>query len=263
MENAPCCLVPFPAPKLRHPVVLVHGLCGSDWLLAGRRPAGEYFPGVADYLRTGGNRVYTPRVSPTAGVARRALDLKRFLDREVPTGPVHLIGHSMGGLDARYLISQLDMADRVKSLVTVGTPHRGTAFADWGLKRLARFVLPLLRRLGVPYDALFDLTTDGCQQFNLDVPDAPNVRYLSVAGACDRPWLGTEWRIPAGIVGRAEGPNDGVVSVASARWGAHHEVWAGDHLNLVNWPNRRAVKRGQWADRAADYGRLLARVDAA
>ena len=37
----------------------------------------------------------------------------------------------MGGLDARYMIGQLGMADRVAALLTVTTPHRGSPYADW------------------------------------------------------------------------------------------------------------------------------------
>ena len=90
-----------PTPRLDAPIVLIHGLCGFDRLYAFRRPVKDYFPGIREHLEAAGNRVLAARVSPTAGVARRAADLKRFLDREVPRGPVHLIGHSMGGLDAR------------------------------------------------------------------------------------------------------------------------------------------------------------------
>ncbi|HJZ55093.1 MAG TPA: alpha/beta fold hydrolase, partial [Gemmataceae bacterium] len=187
-------------------------------------------------------------------------DLKRFIEREVPRGPVHLIGHSMGGLDARYMISRLGMEQRVRSLTTVGTPHRGTAFADWGWSRLSRFLVPLMRLIGMSYDAFIDLRTDSCQRFNEDVPDVPDVRYFAVAGVCERPWVGPEWQFPYRIVNRAEGPNDGVVSLVSARWGEHTEVWDGDHLNLVNWPNRLARKRGVWRDRAADYGGILQRL---
>ena len=250
-------------PRLAAPVVLVHGLCGLDRLFRCRRPAQGHFPGIRTYLEAGGNTVLVPRVSPAAAVATRAAELKAYLDREVGRRPVHLIGHSQGGLDARYMISRLGMDDRVLSLTTVGTPHRGTAFADWGVARFARVLRPLLRSAGVPDDAFLDLTTDRCRRFNEDVPDAPGVRYAAVAGVCDRAWLGAEWAVPARIVGRAEGPNDGVVSVASATWGGRTDLWAGDHLNLVNWPNRKARRRGVWFDRAADYGRLLGDLRAA
>jgi triacylglycerol lipase len=220
----------------------------------------DYFPGVREYLEAAGNRVLVPRVSPTSGVARRAADLKRFLDREVPRGPVHLIGHSMGGLDARYLVAKLGMENRVCSVTTIGTPHRGSPFADWGVGRFARLLEPFLRLVGIPFDAFHDLTTDRCRRFNEDVPDVPGVRYFAVAGVCERPWVGLEWELPFRIVNRCEGPNDGVVSVASATWGEQTEVWPGDHLNLVNWPNRRARRRGLWQDRAPAYGRLLRRL---
>ena len=86
-------------------------------------------------------------------------------------------------------------------------------------------------------------------------PNVPGVRYFAVAGRCDRAWVGPEWLVPYSIVNEAEGPNDGVVSVASATWGEHTDLWDGDHLNLVNWPNRIARKRGMWVNLAPDYGR--------
>ncbi len=249
-----------PIPTLAAPVVLAHGLCGFDRILVGRRPVKEYFPGIRAGLEAAGNRVLATRVSPTAGIADRAVQLKAFIRREVGLTPVHLIGHSMGGLDARFMISRLGMDRQVLSLTTVGTPHRGTAFAYWGVRRLARLLCPVFRAANVSTDAFFDLTTDACRRFNERVPDAPGVRYFAVAGVCESPWLGPEYRLPAGIIGRSEGPNDGLVSVASATWGEQTDVWTGDHLNLVNWPNRRMRRAGTWHDRAGDYGRLLVRL---
>lgn len=238
-------------------IVLVHGLCGFDRLYAFRRPMKDYFPGIGERLEAEGHRVFLAQVSPTAGIARRARDLKDFIDRVVPAGPIHLIGHSLGGLDARYAVSKLGLDSRVKSLTTVGTPHRGSSFADWGWHNLSRLVVPFLRLVGIPHEAFIDLRTDSCLRFNEDAPNVPGVRYASVAGACESSWVGLEWAVPHQIVDRAEGPNDGVVSVASAAWGESNEVWPGDHLNLVNWPNRIARRRGLWQDRAGDYVRLV------
>jgi triacylglycerol lipase len=248
-------------PKLDAPLVLVHGLCGYDRISAFGVTLRDYFPGIREKLEAVGNRVLVPRLSRTRGVATRAAELKRFIEKRVPDGgPVHLIGHSMGGLDGRYMISRLGMAERVKSLTTLGTPHRGTAFADWGVGRFGRLLTPFFQLFGLSYQAFYDLTTFGCRRFNETVPDAPHVRYFSVAGVCESKWMGPVWRLPHGIVQRAEGPNDGVVSVASATWGEHTEVWEGDHLNLVNWPNRLARKRGLWDSLAPDYGRIVRRL---
>ena len=48
---------------------------------------------------------------------------------------LNLIAQSMGGLDARFAISRLGMADRIATLVTVSTPHRGSAIADWATEQ--------------------------------------------------------------------------------------------------------------------------------
>lgn len=78
---------------------------------------------------------------PTASLARRAAlvaqSVSDLLDRA--GGEVSLIGHSSGGLDARLLLSpgvklptSVDVercAARVRSLVTIATPHHGTPLA--------------------------------------------------------------------------------------------------------------------------------------
>ena len=133
------------------------------------------------------------------------------------------------------MISRLGMAGRVLSLTTLGTPHRGSAFADWGVRRFARLVCPVFSFFGLSVQAFRDLTTSRCRVFNSETPDAPGVRYFSVAGRFQADWLAPEWRLSSGIVERLEGPNDGVVSVESARYGESCDVWEGDHMNLVNW----------------------------
>src|SRR4029077_11559874 len=122
--------------------------------------------------------------------------------------PVHLVGHSLGGLDARYAVTKLGLDKQVRSVTTIGTPHRGTPFVDWGLSRFARLVMPILNGIGMSVESLQDLRTDECPRFNEDGPNVPGVRYASVAGVCDKPWLGPEWAFPARIVQRSEGPND-------------------------------------------------------
>ena len=54
---------------------------------------------------------------------------------------IHVIGHSLGGLIARYYVQRLAGDRRVHTLVTLGTPHHGTQLA-W-----AAPLLPLVRQL--------------------------------------------------------------------------------------------------------------------
>ncbi len=219
----------------------------------------RYFRGIPEALREAGNRVLVASLSPTRGIADRARQLKELLDRESPYEPVHLLAHSMGGLDSRYLISHLGMARRVLTLTTLGTPHRGTAFADWGLSRLTRFLRPLFEFANVPYQAFFDLTVARCAEFNLQTPNDPEVRYFSVAGDFRPHWFAPEWQLPARILAHKEGPNDGVVSVASAVWGEDCTHWEADHLDLINWP-RSWHPVSPRKDRLVDYAALVRRL---
>jgi triacylglycerol lipase len=244
--------------EVRPPIVLVHGLLGFDRVRLGPLTLLRYFPGIEDALTAAGHPVGVPNLSKTRGVAHRAQELRRFVLDRFPNERVHIIAHSMGGLDSRYMISRLGMHDRVLSLTTVGTPHRGTAFADWGQRRLKRTLEPFLNFCGISTDAFVDLTTEGCARFNELTPDAPNVRYFSVAGSCPREVVPLRWLWSADLIAGAEGPNDGAVSVRSATYGEGVEVWDADHMNLVNRPNPRAKTRGH---RPSDYLRLVSRVN--
>ena len=249
-----------PFPKLRSPIVLVHGLLGVNRIQVGDWTLASYFGQIPQLLTAAGNRVLLPQLSLTGGVADRAGQLKQFLDEQMPGEPVHLIAHSMGGLDSRYLISRLDMASRVLSLTTIGTPHRGSPFADWSVSKLERFVKPILDWFGIPQQAFYDLTTTKCRTFNDLVGDAPSVRYFSVAGRHEGDWWSPEWQLPHQIVLQTEGPNDGVVSVTSATYGETIDIWEGDHLSLINWPGLAALARGHIFDRTTDYTALVRRL---
>jgi triacylglycerol lipase len=247
-------------PRLKAPILLVHGLLGYDRIQIAGWKVADYFPGIPEALAAAGNRVLVARLSPTGGVAQRAAQLKAFLDREAPGEPVHILAHSMGGLDARYMTSRLDMAGRVLSLTTIGTPHRGSVFADWGLSRLERVLRPIFNLFDIPAQAFYDLTTEACRAFNETVPDVPGVRYFSVAGRYNAVWRSPEWHLPHHIVLRAEGPNDGVVSLASATYGERCDIWEGDHLSLVNWPNTFLRFGGPCRDRTPAYAELIRRL---
>ncbi len=247
-------------PKLRSPIVLVHGLFGFDRLKLCGWTVASYFANIPDLLRAAGNRVLAVQLSPTGGVVERAEQLKAFLLRECKHEPVHLIAHSMGGLDSRYMISCLDMAPQVLSLTTIGTPHRGSAFADWGILHLQRLVKPFLAAVGIPYQAFYDLTRQRCSEFNARAADAPAVRYFSVAGEHQGDWFSPEWQFSHAVVAQEEGVNDGIVSVASATYGERCEKWKGDHLSLVNWLNPLAQARGLCEERSGQYAGLVRRL---
>lgn len=242
------------------PIVLHHGLFGfGDFKLGPLRMS--YFRGIDDAIAARGHPVITPRVHPTGGVAMRAEQLKQALLEQMNGQKVVIVAHSLGGLDARYMISRLGMADRVAALVTISTPHRGTAFADWFHKHLGTRLggIGLMKGLRLEIGALHDLMTEQSVRFNAETPDAPGVKYYSISAARPwhkvPPWAVASWR----IVNAAEGPNDALVSVRSAAWGEHLETWPADHWHTIN---KRFVVEG--ANRTGDivpyYLRMLDRV---
>src|SRR5262245_4732996 len=184
-------------PRLRAPIVLVHGLFGFARVQVGPWVKFEYFNGIPAALQAAGNRAVAAQLHPTGSIAHRAEQLKAFLLERFLGEPVHLLAHSMGGLDSRYMISRLGMADRVLTLTTLGTPHRGSPFADWAVKRLVPLVAPMFDLLRLPQEAFADLTVARCRQFNEETPDVPGVRYRSVAGRHRSPWYHPSWVLSA------------------------------------------------------------------
>jgi triacylglycerol lipase len=205
----------FPAPAL------LHGYLGFSY----RGPI-AYFRGVERILRRAGIVPLVPEVPAAGTIAERAEALARQLFRSgVPA--FALVAHSMGGLDARHLIARLDPDRRVKSLVTVGTPHRGTPLASWLLD--SRQLVPaVIRRIGNP--GLRELTPE--VRAAEPIPDRADVAYSSYAGCRPLGELPCWLRPFARVISK---DNDGLVPVESARWGEFRGILRTDHFECVGW----------------------------
>lgn len=108
----------------RPPVVLLHGFIDnrSVFVLLRRSLA-----------RHGWRQLESLNYSPLTCDIRTAAELLGRHVEEVcaRTGyrEVDIVGHSLGGLIARYYVQRLGGDRRVRTLVTLGTPHAGTAVA--------------------------------------------------------------------------------------------------------------------------------------
>ncbi len=198
-------------------VVLIHGLFGFQ----GRIGLG-YFAKVRPRLERQGLRIVEPLLPWGGGIEARAQSLARHLAGLA--GPLHLLAHSMGGLDARYWISRLDGALRCASLTTLGTPHRGSAVADHCMQTLSPYRL---------LAGVRDLTRASVRDFDERTPDPAGIAYRAIAA--ERPVGELPWPLAryGRLLEREEGANDGLVSVRSAlRWD-NHEILPCDHFELI------------------------------
>ena len=223
-------LTPPPPPW---PVVFAHGMGGFDEVRVLGVRAG-YFRGVRERVS---RDVTFARVPAFARIADRAEALAEQILR-IDAERVHVVAHSMGGLDARWAIAHLGLDAKIASLTTIGTPHRGTPLADAGAKlvRRSRRLEAMLAKMGIPVDAFHDLSVSRMRAFNRDVPDAPGVRYGSYVAVPRRAVDVSPVLWPAyALLNAMAGDNDGLVPAWSQPWGELMGVVDADHWGAVGW----------------------------
>ncbi|HTS64410.1 MAG TPA: hypothetical protein VMH28_20445 [Candidatus Acidoferrales bacterium] len=235
-------------------IVLAHGILGF------RVKFGiEYFRGVAEHLREKGFKVIAPVVDPTGGIELRSGQLRDQIAAALAAGDLdageetHIIAHSMGGLDSRWMLSPANpdrIRTRIRSLTTVSTPHLGSPIADLAdtPERLSAFghlpfglggnvLEPALNALGISLDGLRNLTTALCEEFSARCVNEPATAYFSAAGGGRKGFPATAavlllfHQYISALTGQ---PNDGLVTVASAQWGTFDaNTWPADHADEI------------------------------
>jgi triacylglycerol lipase len=127
------------------PVLLLHGYGAnkSNWFFLER-----------ELRHAGFGRIhalnYNPMRADVPAIAAACTERAHELLEHFGTDHIHLIGHSLGGVVARYAV-QLGGLDEVASTcITIASPHRGSPLARLGRGRTAHQLRPgspLLRRL--------------------------------------------------------------------------------------------------------------------
>lgn len=215
--------------------MLAHGLFGFRRIGLGRFTLASYFRGIDEFLVALGNRVVLTRVPPVAGLDRRARALAREIDRALPGEPFHLIGHSMGGLDARRLLAEPAWADRCLSLTTIATPHLGSALADCARLKVGA-VYGLLSAVRLDCRGFLDVTRREARAAHRTRLPSGRFPCYSIAGVPEPGDVCWPLRPFHDVLFGLEGPNDGLVSAESATgFGTPLPPWPVDHLRQMNW----------------------------
>lgn len=222
-------------------IIFLHGYMGfgrPGWVPA----ALGYFRGITSARLGIGTPCYFPHSCTFGPLEKRARRIARYIE-SVPEQDIYLVCHSMGGLDARYLIQHLDPEGRIKKLVTVATPHAGTWLADWALTTNGplQWAGQLLTR-----NALRDLGRETGARRDQEFPLPDSVELYSYSSARPAEEVPLFVRPLARILQQQEGDNDVLVSTASATWQGFQRQLRADHFELVGWNfgfSRKAVER--------------------
>jgi triacylglycerol lipase len=262
-----------------YPIVLSHGIARLDHLSVGiLRQLNlllwdhsnlfdrfHYFRGIASYLEEQGFQVYKTGVRFAASTTDRAQDLKQEVMRILEQSgaeKIHIIGHSMGGLDARHMILEEGMAGHVSSLTTIGTPHLGTAFADWGVDHGGDNAIKSLSQF-IDLEGFLTLTTAARQSFNEGAEHfeaANDIYYQTYASFEAKEQLFGPLHFSWQIIFDEQGENDGLVPLSSQKWRSelvghngktkvvpqHNFPIPADHLNQIGWWNLEELNRPRW-----------------
>lgn len=260
------------ATKTHYPVILLHGYGGSDRLLG--------MNNIARAMRADGYVAYNPAVPPYNTPKECAKVLSTFVDhvlKSTGASKVNLVAHSYGGLVVRSLVSDHGYGDRVASISTIGTPHRGTLVGDYSLKvfdadafrdsaeALARWLgrRVTTEELASNQDLIGTVTAlseKNASTLNREMPNDSRVYYQSWAGVSARVGIGDS-EDKTVCDGKLEGktdkmnslllassliaghglgiqssfkPNDGLVTVESAKWGHFRGCIRADHIDQMS-----------------------------
>lgn len=234
----------------KYPILLVHGVFFRD------SEQINYWGRIPKDLADNGARIFYGEHNSASSVERSAKELGERIDQileETGCEKVNIIAHSKGGLDARACIAN-GYANKVASLTTINTPHRGCEFADYYLNKIPK---ETQEKIAEKYNAaakaigdrhpdliaaVTDLTAHACKMRNEIIKNDPNVYYQSVGSVLKSAASGRfPLNLTHGIVKMFDGENDGLVGVDSFPWGEKY-------ILLRNQKKRRGISHGDVID---------------
>lgn len=238
-------------------VLLVPGAFGAGTGGAGDFVgSAEYFKDYLRFFERKGCQARIAQFPADSTIEERAMLLKDHVQRlsqagpQAP-GPVAIVAHSQGGLDARYALQALHLG-AVSHLVTVGTPHRGTRLANWAIDHRDRksWLAWTLRVLG-SYDLeslrfLPQMTPEFLEKHREKFEAVPGVRYGSAVARCQSSCY---WPLRLLASWSKLGAGDGMIPAESQSFGASLGEYDLDHLSTIAADSTKAGERERLLDR--------------
>jgi len=217
--------------------------------------SGRYWGRIPRVLQENGAKVFFGNTEAYASVGTNAAILVDSIEKvlaETGAEKANIIAHSKGGIDARYAISSLGLAEKTASLSTIATPHRGSKSLDFFckfpkfLRKIICFFKNIRYRLAGDkkpdvYKVTQELSTKGMLPFNQENPDAEDVYYQSFTSLMKHAGSDVFLCVPYCIIKIIEGENDGMVTPSSAEWA--------NYRGIVDSPTKRGISHDNMVDR--------------
>ncbi|MCH5187328.1 MAG: triacylglycerol lipase [Oscillospiraceae bacterium] len=229
----------------RYPILLVHGVFFRDFRFL------NYWGRIPAELERNGAKIYYGNQPSAASVNDCGIEIAeriRSIVSDTGCGKVNIIAHSKGGLDCRRA-AELIGPEYIASITTINTPHRGCEFADYLLNKMPDALVDkiagaynsALKGFGEEADfisAVRDLTAESCRARGDS--EIEGIYCQSVGSELKK---ATSGKFPLSftynLVKYFDGPNDGLVSASSLRWGEH---------TFLPSPGRRGISHGDMVD---------------
>lgn len=215
--------------RTKYPILMVHGVFFRDFRYL------NYWGRIPEELKKNGGVIYYGEHQSAASVeesGREIAERIKNIAEKTGYGKVNIIAHSKGGLDCRCAAARFGAEKYIASITTINTPHHGCEFVDYllskipegAVSRIASAYNGALKRLGDEspdfISAVKDLTTFRCERLNNEMPLPEGIFCQSVGSGLSRASGG---KFPLNytyhLVKYFDGPNDGLVSENSMRWG--------------------------------------------
>lgn len=234
----------------KYPILMVHGVFFRDSHYF------NYWGRIPDELEKNGAKIHYGNQQSAASVDSCGQELAtriKEICEKYHCEKVNIIAHSKGGLDCRMAIAKYGAGPYVASLTTINTPHRGCEFADYLLSKIgepiqakvANMYESTLRKMGDPdpsfLGAVNDLTSSACERLNMEMPYPQGIFCQSFGSKMNG---ATSGQFPLNfstlLVGRFDGPNDGLVGEKSFAWGQEYQ--------FITVKGKRGVSHGDVID---------------
>ena len=235
----------------KYPLIMVHGIGFRDIKYI------NYWGRIPKVLIKNGAKIYYGNQEAWGTVEDNARDIKEEIFKilkENNCDKVNIIAHSKGGLDARYMLSELGMGKYVASLTMISSPHKGSPLLDVlcklpdsAYRKLCNIIDKYFSKVGDKnpdsYTSSRQLATAYAVKFNERIKDVPSVYYQSYTSVMKNCFSHILLTIPYLIMKPIEGENDGLVGIESAKWGNFKGVIRNKHMRGISHADIIDLKR--------------------